>query len=39
MIYMFLYLNQSDGINISFTAKYVAAKDIDADGLIPPNFS
>jgi hypothetical protein len=31
MSYMFSY----PGMNISFTAKYVAAKDIDADGPIP----
>jgi hypothetical protein len=35
MSYMLSYLNKFDGINISFTAKYVAAKDIDADGSIP----
>jgi hypothetical protein len=32
---MLSYLNKFDGINISFTAKYVAAKDIDVDGPIP----
>ena len=35
MSYMLSYLNKFDGINISFTAKYVAAKDIDVDGPIP----
>jgi len=35
MSYMLSYLNKFDGINISFEAKYVAAKDIDTDGPIP----
>jgi hypothetical protein len=35
MSYMLSYLNKYDGINISFTAKYVTSKDIDADGPIP----
>jgi len=35
MTYMQSYVNKYDGINISFTAKYVTAKDIDADGPIP----
>jgi hypothetical protein len=35
MSYMESYVNKYDGINISFTAKYVTAKDIDADGPIP----
>jgi hypothetical protein len=35
MSYMLSYLNKFDGVNISFTAKYVTAKDIDADGSIP----
>lgn len=35
MSYMLSYLNTFDGINIEFTAKYVTAKDIEADGPIP----
>ena len=35
MTYQQSYVYNYDGINISFTAKYVAAKDIDADGTIP----
>jgi hypothetical protein len=35
MSYMLSYFNKSIGLNVEFTAKYVAAKDIDADGPIP----
>jgi len=35
MSYIQNYHNKYDGIGVSFTAKYVAAKDIDADGPIP----
>jgi hypothetical protein len=32
MSYMLSYVNTFDGINIAFTAKYVSAKDIEAEG-------
>jgi len=35
MTYIQNYNNKYDGIGISFTAKYVTSKDIDADGPIP----
>jgi hypothetical protein len=35
MQYMLSYVNKSDGINISFKAKYVTAEDIKADGSVP----
>ena len=35
MSYMLSYLNNYDGINISFTAKYVSSEDIKAEGNIP----
>ena len=35
MSYQISYLNKFDGVNVSFTAKYVPAKGIDADGAIP----
>jgi hypothetical protein len=35
MSYNLSYVNKYDSIGISFTAKYVTAKDIDADGPIP----
>ena len=35
MSYMLSYVNKFDGLNIGFTAKYVSAKDIKAEGDIP----
>jgi hypothetical protein len=33
--YMLPYTHEFHGMNVSFSAKYVPAKDIDADGVIP----
>ncbi len=35
MNYQQSYVNQYDGVNVQFSAKYVSAKDIEADGSIP----
>jgi hypothetical protein len=35
MTYQVSYLNNFDGMNVSFKAKYMPAKEIDADGPIP----
>ena len=35
MSYLLSYVNKFDGLNIGFTAKYVSAKDIKAEGDIP----
>jgi hypothetical protein len=35
MSYQQSYVNQYDGVNVQFSAKYVPAKDIEADGPIP----
>ena len=35
MSYQQSYVNKYDGVNVQFSAKYVSAKDIDADGHIP----